>query len=74
MKYKIGDWIQSAPNSCDIRLMKRIWSAQIWKIKPCKDAPDGNCYVTVGWWNGENLKKRPTLRQLWSDSIVSKTE
>jgi hypothetical protein len=74
MTYKIGDWVQSAPNSDDIRLMKRIWMAQIYKVKPAKSAPDGVCYETLGWWSGESFKRRPKLRQLWSDHLTLKTE
>tara|TARA_R110000868_G_scaffold131811_1_gene342136 strand:+ start:318 stop:551 length:234 start_codon:yes stop_codon:yes gene_type:complete len=73
-KFKIGDWVQSAPDSDDIKFMKRIWCAQIYKIKSAKITPDGVCYETLGWWSGESLKKRPTLRQLWSKNLTRKNK
>jgi hypothetical protein len=48
--------------------------AQIYDVKPAKSAPDGVCYETLGWWSGESLKKRPKLRQLWSEHLTLKTE
>ena len=72
--FKVGDWVQSAPNSEDVRLMKRVWMAQILEVKPAKTAPDGVCYETLGWWSGESLKKRPKLRQLWSEHLTLKTQ
>ena len=71
-KFKIGDWVQSAPDSSDIKFMNVTWYAQIYKIKSSKVAPDGVCYETLGWWSGESVTKRPTLRQLWSENLTRK--
>ena len=68
---EVGTKIRSAPESSDVKRMKMTWRGEIIEVfTDVKGAPDGCCYVTVGYWDGADRGKRPTSRQLWRDSIV----
>ena len=82
MTFKVGDKVQSAQNSSDVRSMKAIWVAEIIELKAEND--NGGCYETLGkWepiispkgtvhplWAKHNPNEKPGLRQLWGDSLV----
>lgn len=75
-KFDIGDPVQSAPDSSDVTVMKRLWVAEVHEMRIIKDATitdehDGICYVTVGYWEHSSKRKRPTSRQLHSQHLIA---
>jgi hypothetical protein len=77
MKFKVGDHVQSSPDSGDIDFMQEIWQAVIYKVKAKND--EGGCYETLGKWmplkdekGQKENKNSPTLRQLWGSHLVKR--
>jgi len=82
LKFKVGDDVQSAPDSCDVTGMKATWVAVIHEVKGENDS--GGCYDTLGFWlpikdkagkvsdlwADHKFSDTPTLRQLWGDHLV----
>ena len=83
MKFKVGDHVQSSPDSSDIDFMRATWRAVIYEVKAKND--EGGCYETLGWWipvkdeNGQvddqwsdykENKKSPGLRQLYGNHLI----
>jgi hypothetical protein len=66
--FKVGDLVQSAPDSTDVTLMGDTWIAEI--VRVVGDNDGGGCYETVGRWTS-NLSARSTLRQLWGRHLVA---
>jgi hypothetical protein len=81
-KFKVGEKVQSAPDSCDITSTKATWVATIYAIKSPNDS--GGCYETLGewvplkdedgnvsdFWSGHDPSAALTLRQLWGSHLV----
>ena len=84
LKFKVGDEVESAPDSSDVVQMQTTWYATIHRI--VGENNHGGCYETIGSWSDENpngeptlsshphrltLEPRPlTLRQLWGDHLT----
>jgi hypothetical protein len=68
--FSVGDKVKSAPDSSDIFVLRKCWHATILAVRPVATATDGYAYETLGYWDGESKRKKPTLRQLWSKHLV----
>lgn len=72
--YKLGDNVQSAPDSSDCSVMGKVWEAVIHEVRTGFDhTSDGAVYETLGWWRGADRSKQPTLRQLHAKHLVPLT-
>lgn len=85
-KFKVGEKVQSAPDSSDITSMKATWVATIHAIKSANES--GGCYLTRGeWvplkdedgnvsdsWSDHDPSAGLTLRQLWGSSLVTREQ
>tara|TARA_R110002074_G_scaffold90920_1_gene199156 strand:+ start:197 stop:430 length:234 start_codon:yes stop_codon:yes gene_type:complete len=59
--FNVGDKVQSAHDSSDVKLMEMVWTATIIRIVGDNDM--GGCYETLGAWDNDP-DADPTLRQL----------
>ena len=50
--FKVGDKVQSHPNSSDVKAMKGVWHAEIVAVSAATktQTPDGFVYETLGRW------------------------
>lgn len=50
--FKVGDNVQSHPDSSDVKAMKGVWHAEIVEVRAATKAgtPDGFVYETLGRW------------------------
>lgn len=69
MDFKVGDLVQSAPDSSDVGVMGAVWVAQIIKVICPNDK--GGCYETLGRWDGSPDTEPDTLRQLWGSHLTA---
>jgi hypothetical protein len=83
-KFKVGEKVQSAPDSSDITSMKATWVATIHAIKSANES--GGCYETRGewvplkdedgnasdFWSDHDPSAGLTLRQLWASHLVTR--
>lgn len=67
--YKVGDRVMSMPK--EIERMGTAWRAVIHSVRhmPSCGSSDGFVYETLGKWDDDSKRTRPTLRQLWADRL-----
>lgn len=70
MKFKVGDLVQSAPNSSDVKIIKDTWIAVIHKV--VGENEHGGCYETVGRWAQDEPNEDLVLRQLWGTHLEAR--
>ena len=67
-KFQVGDKVCSSERSGDERAVGKKWHATIVEVRHPPQLPyeehEGS-YETLGWWAGDNRKRKPKLRRLW---------
>ncbi len=66
-KFKVGDRVQSADDSDDVRLMKSLFVGEVVWRKQADHTSDGHIYGVKGGWIGEDPNSGP--RQLHANDI-----
>ena len=70
LDYKVGDKVQSHPNSSDVTGMKAVWVGEIVEIVTDNDS--GGCYITHGSWHP--IVTDGTVHDFWKDRMLSEDQ